>query len=221
MAPLNPSKPAIDYKPSSWGPLSPLAGGRDGKFFHILPDWVDPSLPPGTSPLPTPTAGSWLWSAVTLHHVWASPNTFWSLIALGMYFLFPYDLAPGGLSARGPVTVDFFLARFPLWFAVTFLYTAFWHVSLYGFGWGSRPFVTGRVYNWDKVLHDGFFFTSGVAIWTAFDNVFSFLWATGRLPYMSDAEAGASAWGVARFIAALIAVPLWRDAHFYFGACGG
>lgn len=54
-----------------------------------------------------------------------------------------------------------------------------------------------------------------VVIWTGFDNVFAFLWATGRLPYLSDAAAFASPRGVAQFVAALLLVPAWRDAHFY------
>jgi hypothetical protein len=55
-----------------------------------------------------------------------------------------------------------------------------------------------------------------VAIWTGFDNVFAYLWATGRLPYLSDAAALGSWSGGLRFLAALVGVPLWRDVHFYF-----
>lgn len=49
-----------------------------------------------------------------------------------------------------------------------------------------------------------------------FDNAFAFLWATGRLPYMTDKEAFGSWQGIAKFVAGFIMVPLWREGHFYF-----
>jgi len=66
------------------------------------------------------------------------------------------------------------------------------------------------------VLHNLFWCASGVVIWTAFDNVFAFLWATGRLPYLSDTEVFGSAGGFLRFLFGLVLVPSWRDIHFYF-----
>ena len=58
---------------------------------------------------------------------------------------------PAGLAARGPLTSAYFQSRFPLFLAVTFAYTGFWHVALYGLGWASRPFVQGRQYRLTKV----------------------------------------------------------------------
>ena len=88
-------------------------------------------------------------------------------------------------------------------------------VTLYFFGWAERPFVANRPYNVEKTLHNIFWSVSGVAMWVAFENVFAFLWATGRLAYMSDAEAFASPAGIARFVAGLMLTPIWRDFHFY------
>ena len=57
---------------------------------------------------------------------------------------------------------------------------------------------------------------SGIAIWVGFENVFAFLWATGRLPYMTDAQAFSSPAGMACFAAGLLLTPIWREFHFYF-----
>jgi hypothetical protein len=51
--------------------------------------------------------------------------------------LLQYDLSDAGVSAQAPLSWAFFRSRFPLWAAVTFGYTAFWHVTLYQFGWGT------------------------------------------------------------------------------------
>ena len=196
--------------------LRDLAGGKNGRFFGITPEHVDLAAKPGFSSIPAPTMMDWVWNAVTLRHVWASPNTVWSLMALLMYFGCPYDLAPGSAAASAPLSTAFFLQRFPLWAAVTFGYTAFFHFGLYWGGWGERPFVPSRTYRVSKVLHNVLYSLSGVAIWVAFENVFAFLWATGRLPYLSDSAAYATPVGVASFLAGLALVPVWRDAHFYF-----
>lgn len=199
------------------GALGSFAGMRNGRFFGVTPAFVDTSKKPGYTYQRPPAPADWFLAALTLRHVWASPNTVWSAIALAVYFWAPYDLSPTGAAATGgPLSAAFFAQRLPLWAALTFAYTAFWHVTLYPLGWASRPFLRGRVYNWDKLFHNLFWSLCGVAIWTAFDNVFAFLWATGRLPYMTDAEAFSTPAGVARFVGGLIAVPLWRDVHFYF-----
>jgi sterol desaturase/sphingolipid hydroxylase (fatty acid hydroxylase superfamily) len=80
----------------------------------------------------------------------------------------------------------------------------------------QRPFVSNRVYNTDKVIHNIFWTTSGIAIWTVFENVFAYLWATGRLPYISNETTFSTGWGLGYFMLALIGVPAWRSFHFYF-----
>ena len=64
-----------------------------------------------------------------------------------------------------------------------------------------------------------FWTTSGVVIWTGFENVFAYLWATGRLGYVKNEDsfgAAATPEGVARFVLSLMLVPVWRSVHFYF-----
>jgi sterol desaturase/sphingolipid hydroxylase (fatty acid hydroxylase superfamily) len=196
--------------------LLSFAGAKGGKFFRVSGDHVQPLLKPGASRIPPPTLSEWLAAYATLRHVWASPNTIWSLISLALYTLAPYDLRRDGVAASAPLSLAFFAQRFPLWLAAVFAYTAFWHVSLYWLGWGARPFIAGRAYSLDKVLHNMLWSASGVAIWVGVENVFAFLWATGRLAYMRDAEAWGSLAGTARFFAALALIPMWRDFHFYF-----
>jgi hypothetical protein len=45
-------------------PLGPFAGGRGGAFFKITAPHIDLKKAPGMSPLPPPTAASWIWDAV-------------------------------------------------------------------------------------------------------------------------------------------------------------
>lgn len=191
-----------------------LLGTQGGHFFRILPPFVDKKSIPGTSVLPQATFQSWLKAIPTV--LIDTPNGVWAILAVTFYFLFPYDLSPQSTAAKGPITWAFFLERFPLWLCLTFGYTGFWHVTLYFLGWAERPFIKNRVYNIDKVCHNLFWATNGVVIWVLFENVFAFLWATGRLAFMSDTEAKSSVWGMLRFLAALMFIPIWRDFHFYF-----
>jgi hypothetical protein len=105
----------------------------------------------------------------------------------------------------------FFKERFPLWLFLTHGYTAFWHVTLYWLKWSDRPLIPSRIFNLGKVLHNIMHSTFGIAQWVCFENVFSFLWATGRLQYLSDSDAASTWSGLAIFIIGLVAVPLWRD----------
>jgi sterol desaturase/sphingolipid hydroxylase (fatty acid hydroxylase superfamily) len=196
--------------------LSDFAGGHNLHFFRFVPDFVNKKLPPGFSPIPPPTFSKWFWTAVTLQHMWASPNFVWCVIALVMYFAFPYDLSRTGVAAQGPVTWDFFKLRFPLWFVVTTGYEAFWAITLYALNWGERPFIPNRKYNWDKLYHDLFWSTNGIVIWTWFENIVVYLWASNRLSYLPDATAFSTPSGMALFFIGLVGVPLWREVHFYF-----
>jgi hypothetical protein len=127
------------------------------------------------------------------------------------------------------------MQRLPLWVFTYFLYAGFWHVTLYGLGWAERPFIQpkdkplpegyekagtahaeGREYNSIKVLHNMGYSLSGLVIWVFFENIFCFLWASGRLPYLTDKAAFATPWGALNFFLGLAFIPVWRDAHFYF-----
>jgi sterol desaturase/sphingolipid hydroxylase (fatty acid hydroxylase superfamily) len=185
-----------------------------GKYFGEPPLYVDKTLAPGMTDIPKPTLVSWI---VNLPYLLIkTPNFVWAVISLGLYTTAPYDLGSNSIAAQSPISSAFFIERFPLWFAMTFGYFSFWHITLYKFNLAERPFISNRVYNCDKVLHNMFWTTSGIAIWTVFENVFAYLWATGRLSYISNETSFSTLWGLASFIITLMGIPAWRSIHFYF-----
>ena len=194
--------------------MSNWFGLNNGKFIGETPAYVDKDKKPGMSPIPQPTVMSWIQNAPFV--LITSPNFVWANIALLTYFYKPYDLSPNSNATLGPITYDFFIERFPLWFAITFGYTSFWHVALYFINAANRPFIQNRPYNYDKLAHNIFWSTSGIAIWVLFENVFCYLWATGRLSYINDSSSFGGVGGGFRFLAALMLTPLWRSFHFYF-----
>jgi sterol desaturase/sphingolipid hydroxylase (fatty acid hydroxylase superfamily) len=192
-----------------------LFGLRHGTIFGEVAPYVAKEKAPGFTPLPQPTALGWLSSAPFLLLI--SPNGVWVAISLLIYSAFPYDLSPTSTAAAAPLSLAFFAERGPGWLAVTFAYAGFWHVALYLLRLSKRPFIPGRPYNLMKTLHNVFWSFWGVLLWVAFENVFCYLWATGRLRYAPDRDSfGGTAGGALRFAAALVGVPLWRAFHFYF-----
>ena len=108
------------------------------------------------------------------------------------YFCFPYVLSPSGFAAAAPISLSFFTQRFPLWLVLVHGYTAFWHITLYWLKWSDRPLIPKRIFSIGKVLHNIMHSTFGIAQWVVFENVFAFLWASGRLAYLSDTESASS-----------------------------
>jgi sterol desaturase/sphingolipid hydroxylase (fatty acid hydroxylase superfamily) len=183
-------------------------GLNNGKIFNEAPRYVDKTKEPGFSQIPRPTIISWLKNAPFV--LINSPNFVWAVISLFIYFCFPYN------SVFSPISYNFILNRFPLWFSVVIGYNAFWHISLYFLNASSRPFIQNRLYNVNKVIHNIFWTTSGIFIWTIFENIFCYLWSTQRLLYISDLVSFTTFNGISRFILALMGIPGWRSFHFYF-----
>ena len=182
---------------------------HNGKLFKIVQPHVDTKLPPGASTIPLATFSTcepvWTFGygkyRPGLHAcifaglknapfvLWQTSNGAWALLALAFYLAFPYDLSPESAASRGPLTFAFFASRFPLWLTGMLVFYSFWHVTLYCFGLADRPFASSRTYNFAKVAHNIFWGVTGLTILVCFENVFAFLWATGRLPYEADAQA--------------------------------
>ena len=202
--------------PGVLGPLTPIAGGRDLRFFKITPAWVDLKRGPGFSSMPVPSLWPLFTSALQLRTLWASAYLIWLTLAAIVYVWLPYDLERTGLSARGPLTVAFFLSRVPPLVTLVLAYYGFWHVTLHHLGWAARSFVPNRPYNADKAAHNAFFVTVGVFVWVAVENVLCFLWATRRLAFVPDAAVRGSAMMALGLLVAATLMPLWRAAHFYF-----
>jgi sterol desaturase/sphingolipid hydroxylase (fatty acid hydroxylase superfamily) len=190
--------------------MSNLFGLHRGRLIGEPPAYVDKSLAPGFSRIPSATLTQWLYNSPLV--LINSPNFVWATISLLMYFLVPYDLTSSYLDK--PLSYEFISLRFPFWLSIVFAYTGFWHINLNLLKLGDRPFIKNRLPNCDKLVHNIFWSTSGVLIWTGFENVFCHLWATGRLPYMADSEILGI--GGLRFLATLMGIPLWRSIHFYF-----
>ena len=189
-------------------------GLQRGKYIGEPPAYVDKHKLPGMTDVPKTTLVEWAYRSPFI--LITSPNFVWSIISLFLYFSFPYDLSPTSSVVSHPISVAFLQQRLPLWLSVVYGYFGFWHIILYGFSMASRPFIKDRIYNWDKVCHNIFWTTSGVVIWTLFENIFCFLWATGRLPYVPNTVSFFTMEGGLRFIAAIMGVPVWRSIHFYF-----
>jgi sterol desaturase/sphingolipid hydroxylase (fatty acid hydroxylase superfamily) len=187
----------------------------NGKLIGEPPLYVDKLKAPGISEVPKATLLEWIYRAPFI--LITSPNFVWCSIAFLTYFFAPYDLTSNSIASSAPLSLAFIGNRLQLWIPLVMGYNSFWHVSLYLFGLGSRPFIKNREYNWNKVIHNITWTTSGIVIWTLFENVMCYLWATGRLPYISDSlSLGGSVSGTLGFFLAILGIPLWRSFHFYF-----
>jgi sterol desaturase/sphingolipid hydroxylase (fatty acid hydroxylase superfamily) len=189
-------------------------GLNNGKYINEPPKYVNKNKLPGMTPIPQPTLMTWFERSPFI--LITSPNFVWVLISLFLYFYAPYDLSPNSVAAQSPISYNFMVARLPLWLSTTLGYFSFWHVVLYFFNLASRPFIKNRTYNIDKVVHNIFWTTSGIVIWTAVENVYCYLWASGRLSYISDVRSFSTFSGFFYFLLAMCGIPVWRSIHFYF-----
>jgi sterol desaturase/sphingolipid hydroxylase (fatty acid hydroxylase superfamily) len=185
--------------------ISNWFGLINGSIFGKAPVYVDTKKAPGFTPIPKPTIYNWLINAPFV--LVTSPNFVWASVATFIYFCFPYQLTSNSLASLGPISIEFFKQRFPIWFVTVFGYTGFWHITLHILKFANRPYIANRTYNYNKLLHNMFWTLSGVIIWTIFENIFCYLWATNRLIYNANPI---------NFILGLFGVPLWRSWHFYF-----
>jgi sterol desaturase/sphingolipid hydroxylase (fatty acid hydroxylase superfamily) len=180
--------------------MSNLFGLVNGKLIGEAPLYVNRLRRPGATEVPKPTLTKWIRNAPLV--LINSPNFVWALIALLIYNYNPYPM-----NVTSPITYDFMTKRIQLWLPTVLGYSTFWYSSLYSFNLGSRPFIPDRKSNYNKLAHNIFWTTSGICIWTAFENIFCYLWSTGRLQYSHDTFS---------FVVALMGIPLWRSFHFYF-----
>ena len=168
----NEPKRSAGPSPSTFKEKQPLFSftgfaGTSGKSFFRAPGWVDTSLPPGATSQDSAycPAPHWWVQAYSGYSLFFSPNLVWLGIALAVYAIAPYDLeaaksgfAPGWMLWRAAVNV-----------VVTFGYFGFWHLSLYWFGFGKRPFKADREWRWGKVLHNMWYTLLGALQWTGWE----------------------------------------------------
>lgn len=194
-----------------------IAGlGPKLSLFNFTPSWVDKKKPPGHTS--QPVNPQWR-SFVNGAHIIYSPNLIWLIIALGVYFLFPYDY---DVSKKWDKSFGRWIAkRAILNVSLVYTYYGFWHSSLYCFNWANRPFNQNRPlqYRWGKLLHNVFYTTLGALQWTGWEVMMLHCYASGKMPYLSNEEAFSSSsllYGVLHFVAWSVTIPIFREVHFYF-----
>jgi sterol desaturase/sphingolipid hydroxylase (fatty acid hydroxylase superfamily) len=132
-------------------------------------------------------------------------------MALLMHNFMPYDIE----AARGGWALDWALRRFGLNLGVSFAYYGFFFAGLYLWGWSDRKFAPGSFPTVGNMLHNFWYWTLGIAQWTCWECVVMRLWATGKVPFVSNAEVMASSELLAWNLLWVLVVPVWRDLHFY------
>ena len=207
------AKPEVSSS-SSAGFLEGFAGTSNGSFFEA-PSWVDKDLRPGQTDQSEMASTCSIKPYITGSFLFFSPNVVWLAVALFDYFVFPYDYDAAKQldAAYGRVT----LARLAVNIGIVFSYFGFWHIATYWLGWAKRPFKANRVWRTSKVLHNMWYTFLGAVQWTAWEAVFIHCCASGKMPYISDAEVFLT-WKttVQHFVIWCFAVPIYRTLHFYF-----
>ena len=193
------------------------AGISTGKNKFIGPGteapWINLKLAPGTTDQTTALSfQKSLNDVLALNFFFDSPNLIWFFMALAIHTFNPYDIA-GTLTTSA---TTWFLSRFAMNYCVAFVYYGFFHYGLYVARWGKRKFVEGSYPSAGNMLHNLYYWSLGIVQWTFWEYVMCKIWATDQgAGYVSNNEILNSkslfAWNVFWFLA----IPVWRDLHFY------
>ncbi|CAE8616297.1 unnamed protein product, partial [Polarella glacialis] len=192
----------------SW--LSGLAGISDSGFFGKH-GWVDNSKPPGhTSQADALGLSKTLYNLRTLTYFFWSPNLIWFAITLLWYVCFPYDIQAAGSWSPGWV-----LKRLAANTALALAYYGFFFWSLYIRGFSKRKYRAGCYPTAGNMAHNLWYWSLGVLQWSLSECAMMHLWATGKVAYVSDLELLMSPRQMLLLAFWILAVPQWRDLHFY------
>ncbi|KAH8053633.1 C-4 methylsterol oxidase [Aureococcus anophagefferens] len=135
------------------------------------------------------------------------PNFVWLSIAAVVWCACPYDLAAASEWRRG-----WMLRRLAVNFVTTFGYVGFWHAALYVWGCSERKFMPNVFPDASRMLHNVWYSVLAVVQWTAWECVYMRGAARGTLPTHALDSSGA----YVRLALWIVAIPLYRGAHFYF-----
>ena len=218
----------ITFIPLAYMPFLGIDTNAQGKrAFNACAQWVDESRGPGETPHPTPAPHTGqIVDNLTLG-ITQSGGAWYTALAIILYIMFPFDLTPSGAAAQGgPISLAFFRERLPIWLTVTLTFYTVIHVGIYGIrpwkggdrGGGviRRPFVPNRQWRLSRVLHNAKYAVLGVLVYTGYENCLVYLFASGKLPFLSDQDALSSPLGaLCLFLSLFIAQP-YREVHFYF-----
>jgi sterol desaturase/sphingolipid hydroxylase (fatty acid hydroxylase superfamily) len=168
---------------------------------------IDTEKAPGTTSIAGPsTIGNVCKDILTASFFFYSPNLIWFMIAVIAWAIVPYDI--------GNSISELAINRLAINCGLVFGFFGFWHLSLYYFDKGERPFVANRQYSWTKVLHNIHYTFLGALQWTVTEVAFLYCYQTGRLQYIPNICASPEA--IVITIAWSLLVPIIRDFHFYF-----
>ena len=188
-----------------------IGGIHEDGLFGVLPGWVDGTKAPGTTSQTSELGfGTTMRNIVTLRYFFLSPNLVWFGMACGMHWFYPYAIDQATTWSAAWVA-----HRLAFNFTVAFAYYSFFHLGLYSHGWAARKYVPGSYPTAGNMVHNLYYWSLGVIQWTAWECVVMRLWATGVVPYASDAEVLGSGRLLAWNLFWVMVVPLWRDLHFY------
>ena len=118
-----------------------------------------------------------------------SPNLTWLIMSVCVWCIVPYNLDID-LDLRDNTNntnttnvrvvqlqpqlqdVIILLDRIYINLFLALSYITFWHCALYFWGYCNRPFVSNRIYNIHKVLHNIFYTVLGIFQWTIVEGTF-------------------------------------------------
>lgn len=173
---------------------------------------MDVSKPPGTTRAQCPESlVDTLQPIVTGQAFLYSPNSSWFLLTCFVWWLAPYRLDRPDMDWQ-----DHLRERLLVNHLLTFVYIGFWHISLYWWQWGKRPYAQNRVYFWGKILHNIFYTWLGVLQWTATEVAFINCYKEGQIPYQKKTLSVENPSLVLHTLLICILLPNFRDIHFYF-----
>lgn len=206
--------------PSSSAPsLGSLFGMTEFSYFSA-PSWVDKSKAPGRSSLsgahggPVGSWRDWFRGVWNFQFFFFSPNFVWFAVACCVYVLAPYDFEAakslafedlGWVRNRAIINVGVMMGYF-----------GFWSLSMNAFWFGSRKFNPEKQTTLPRMFHNIWYCTLGALQWTLWEAIFVHCYATGKLDYIPDNAAFATRGNAIRMVVYTMAVPLYREAHFYF-----
>jgi len=197
--------------------LNGIGGTVHGSFFRA-DDRVDTTQPPGTTTTTECCPASLsetLRPIVTGRAFLFSPNASWFLLACLVWWLAPYEL---GSTTEMRTWHNHLCDRLLVNHVLALGYIGFWHLALYWWHWGKRPFVANRPpYQWEKVLHNMFYTWLGVVHWSAIEVALIHGYQAGKIPYRHETLRlhEDPALLVQTFLISIL-LPIFRDVHFYF-----
>ena len=187
--------------------------GPKGPFAS--PAYVNKDKAPGhTSLLEAHHKKGWFLRFMNPLSFFFGPGFLWFVLAVIGYVAVPYDMEA---QKTKNFEMQYVFERVMLHCAIYHVYTMFWHFTLYTLGWGQRKFNPGNDGpTLARLFHNMWFGTLGAVQSGAWDALFGFIYAHGKLSYASDADVAASPLLLVVTVFGAVAAQWWRDVHFYF-----